>query len=45
VGKRRSTFTSTSPWVFEAKGRRASSIRFRSSTYIALAEVKVYEAK
>jgi hypothetical protein len=45
VGKRLSTFTSTSPWVFEAQGRRASAIRFRSSTYIALSEVKVYEVK
>ena len=43
AGKRLSTFTSSSPWVFEAKGRRASSIRFKSNTYIALSEVKVYE--
>jgi hypothetical protein len=42
VARRTTTFTASSPWVFEAQGVRARYVRLASDTYVALTEVEVF---
>ena len=42
VERRTTTFTATSPWVFQAQGVRARFVRLASDNYVALTEVEVF---
>jgi hypothetical protein len=42
VGRRTTTFTASTPWVFEAQGARARFVRLTSDNYVALTEIEIF---